>query len=112
MNQLSETKQTMQSNLNAIMQEPQLINHQMSNSIAHAATVKDSHGPPSYIYAISSIQPNIPSPPAAQPPLIPPLPLQHMPTGTQPTMQHNPPINRYHHPMDFMDQGLGMTQGE
>ncbi len=89
--QLLETNQLMSNNMNAIMQELQSIRHKMNYSISHATSVLDRHGSPSSIYAEPCIQQTTPPPPQTQYPLIPFFLPHHMPTGTQSTMQHNPP---------------------
>lgn len=45
MNQLSETNQFMQSNLNTTMQESQSIKHQMIYSNGHASQLRNNNGP-------------------------------------------------------------------
>ncbi len=73
---------------------------------------------PSSIYAVPNIPLNIPPPPPAQPPLVTPLPPQHMPPGIQLTMQHNPipqwiPLSPGFHGQNTSHggHGFGMTQG-
>ncbi len=73
--------------------------------------------PPSSIYAMPSIKLNLPPPPPAQPPFIPPLPSQNMPTGTWPIMQHNPtshwmppPPGFYEWKANHGDHSFGMTK--
>ena len=90
MSQLLETNQTMQNNLNAIMQEIQSIRHQMIFSNSHATTVQDNHGLPSSIYAAPLIQQTTSPPPQTQPPFLPPFPPEHIPPVTRPPIQCNP----------------------
>ncbi len=70
--QFFATSLIMQSNLNIIMQELQSIKHQMNYSNVHSPTVPDRL--------------------ASELLFVPPLPPQHMPIGTQHTIQCNPTL--------------------
>ncbi len=67
MSHLSETNQSMQSNLTTIMQELQSIEHQIDHNATHKQLRHNDNGLPSSIYTAQYIQPNLPPSPPANP---------------------------------------------
>ncbi len=82
LSQLSESIQTMQSNLNTIKHEFQAIKHQMNYSATQSPLRIDSIGPSRFIYVVTTMQPHLPPPTPDYSPFVPSPLHRHISTGT------------------------------